>query len=209
MDIQFYGANCISLNYKTTRIVIDDNLAMLGKKTILKNGDVALFTSANEHELVVNPKILIDCPGEYEIADISIIGIPARAHMDVGKEHNATIYRISMNDISVLVSGHIYPELSEDLLEMIGTNDVLIVPVGGHGYTLDAKGALSIIKELEPKLVIPTHYSDESLAFPVPQADLSEALKDMAMEPKEITAKLKLKSVDLSDLTQLVVLETS
>jgi hypothetical protein len=34
--------------------------------------------------------------------------------------------------------GHIYPELSEDQLEQIGMVDILVVPVGNSGYTLDA-----------------------------------------------------------------------
>jgi hypothetical protein len=39
MDIQFYGANCVVLSDKNARVVIDDNLADLGAKTIAKAGD--------------------------------------------------------------------------------------------------------------------------------------------------------------------------
>ncbi|MEI9913625.1 MAG: hypothetical protein WDN66_01270 [Candidatus Saccharibacteria bacterium] len=36
MDVQFYGANCLVVGHKSTRIVIDDNLGELGKKSIIK-----------------------------------------------------------------------------------------------------------------------------------------------------------------------------
>lgn len=208
MDIQFYGANCISLSYKTTRIVIDDNLNELGKKSIIKATDVVLYTSESENKIDVEPKIIIDCPGEYEVADISIVGIPARAHIDEAKTHLNTMFKISTNDINILITGHIYPELNETQLELIGMNDVLIIPIGGNGYTLDPQGALKIIKEIEPRLVIPTHYAQTDLNYPVPQVSLEAALKELSMEPKERLAKLKLRPSELGDITQLVILET-
>jgi L-ascorbate metabolism protein UlaG (beta-lactamase superfamily) len=80
-------------------------------------------------------------------------------------------------------------------------------PVGGNGYTLDGVGALQVIKKLEPKLVIPTHYADKDLKYEVPQAELSEALKGLAMEPAETVPKIKVKPADLSDTAHLVLLE--
>ncbi len=207
MDFQFYGANCISISYKSARLVIDDNLKELGKKTVVNKDDVALFTSNNHQIAPVGTKMTIDNPGEYEVADFSITGIPARAHTGEEKTHDATMYKITANDISVLITGHIYPQFNDDQLETIGLIDVLIVPVGGHGYTLDPNGALTIVKELEPKLVIPTHFEDKSLNYPVPQIPLGDALKELAMEPRETLAKLKLKSTDLTDVTQLIVLQ--
>ncbi len=208
MDIQFYGANCLSLSYKTTRIVLDDNLKQLGKKNILRNGDVALYTTSSVGITDVEPRLIIDSPGEYEVSDISINGIEARAHTDESGTNQAVMYKISVADINLLITGHIFPELNDNQLEAVGMIDVLVIPVGGHGYTLDPKGALTIIKELEPKLIIPTHYDDKSLKFPVPQMSLAEALSELGMEPREPLSKLRLKAADLSEVTQLVVLKS-
>jgi L-ascorbate metabolism protein UlaG (beta-lactamase superfamily) len=147
-------------------------------------------------------------PGEYEVSDISIIGIPARSHLDEGGQA-ATMYKIVTNDTSILVTGHIYPELSERQLEAIGLVDVMAVPVGGAGYTLDPIGALKVVKAVEPKLLIPTHYAQKDLQYPVPQVELSAALHDLAMEPQETVTKLRVKPTELSDVTRLVVLEKS
>lgn len=207
MDIQFYGANCLTFTHRGTRIVIDDNLADLGAKGITKPDDVALYTGA--HGAANGAKLTFDSPGEYEVADTSVIGIPARAHIDEEGPRNATMFKLVVGETSVLITGHIYPELTENQLETIGIVDLLIVPVGGNGYTVDPAGALKLIKAIEPKLVVPTHYADKSFNFPVPQQDLANALKELAMEPKETVSKLKLKPSELSELTSLIILEKS
>jgi L-ascorbate metabolism protein UlaG (beta-lactamase superfamily) len=207
MDLQFYGANCISFTHKGSRIVIDDNLADLGAKSVTKPDDVALFTGP--HGEAGSARLTFDSPGEYEVSDVSVIGIAARAHIDEENTLNATMFKLVTGDVSVLVTGHIYPELTSDELEVIGIIDLLIVPVGGSGFTVDPVGALKLIKDIEPKLVVPTHYADTALKYTVPQQELSNALKELAMEPKETVSKLKLKHGELSDLTQLILLEKS
>ncbi len=206
MEIQFYGANCIRLSTKKAHITIDDNLAELGAKSVTKAGDSALFTLAH-HTPTADAKIIIDQPGEYEVSDVSIQGIAARAHTDEATQHTATMFKIVGEDIRVVIAGHMYPELTDQQLEAIGMVDVLIVPVGGNGYTLDSIGALKIIKKIAPKVVIPTHYAENGLNFAVPQQSLEEAIKGLAMEPKETLAKLKVKPGELADTTQLIILE--
>lgn len=208
MDIQYYGANCLVLSARGTRFVFDDNLADLGAKSVLKAGDVALFTGPHQ-PTSDDLKLSINQPGEYEVADVSIYGIPAQAHIDEPGSKNATMYKLVVGDLSVAVVGHIYPELSEAQLEKLGIVDVLFTPVGGNGYTLDPVGALKVMKAIDPKLVIPTHYDQKGINYPVTQQPLAEALKVLGLEPKETTSKLKLKASDLAEITQLIVLEKS
>lgn len=205
MDIQFHGANCVTIGTKLGHFVIDDNLEALGSKSITKPDSIALFTSPplkNPHA-----KLVIEDPGEYEVSEVSIFGIAARAHTDEVGQESATIYKVEYDDLRVVILGHIHPDLSEDHLEEIGTVDILITPVGGNGFTLDPLGALQVIKKIEPKLVIPTHYDDPKLQFPVPQQPLSEVLKGLSMEPKDTLTKFRPKPTDFSDTTQLIVLE--
>jgi L-ascorbate metabolism protein UlaG (beta-lactamase superfamily) len=208
MDMQFYGANCIVLSNKNNRVVIDDTLTTLGAKSVSKDGDISLFTG--EHQPVAaKSKIVIDMPGEYEASNVSIFGLQARAHMDEDGKKSAIIYKITWGDVRVLVTGHVFPKLTEADLESIGIIDVMFVPVGGSGYTLDATGAMQMIKQVEPKIVIPTHYNDANLKFEVPQGELESAIATMGMEPKERISKYQFKLADGSDTTQLVVLETT
>jgi L-ascorbate metabolism protein UlaG (beta-lactamase superfamily) len=192
------------------RVVIDDNLADLGAKSVTREGDIALFTGRHEGEEPAGVRMVVDSPGEYEVAQLSITGTPARAHMDEDeKSTGVTMYKLVLGDTSYVVTGHIYPSLTEDELEALGIVDVLFVPVGGNGYTLDPIGALKLIKAIEPKLVIPTHYADKGLQFEVPQQELEVAIKELGMEVKDRFPRLKLKPGELTVVTQLVVLEKS
>lgn len=208
MEFQYYGANCVRIIAKKASIIIDDNLSDLGLKEVTKSGEIALFTGVHGIPKA-ETKLSIDQPGEYEVSDISIQGIAARAHIDEEKQHNATIFKLMIDDIRIAVVGHVYPELSSNQLEALGTIDILVIPVGGNGYTLDGVGASHLIKEIEPKLIIPTHFDDPAIKYPVPQQPLEDALKGLGMEPGETIPKLKIKAGELSDLMQLVVLERS
>ncbi len=209
MEIEFFGANCFRIVAKKANLIVDDNLTELGAKSVTRPGDVVVFTMSPHPSVESEARIVIDQPGEYEVANISVQGVPARAHMDSEGKQTATIYKVVVDDIRVAIAGHIYPELTDDELEQIGTIDVLLIPVGGSGYTLDSTGALKIIKKIEPKIVVPSHYADSKLKFEVPQQDIEGALKDLAMEPKERLPKLKLKPAELLNIegTQLIVLE--
>jgi L-ascorbate metabolism protein UlaG (beta-lactamase superfamily) len=141
MDVQFYGANCVTITVGGARLVIDDSLADMGGKAVAKAGDVLLYTHAHGAP-AADAKLVIDRPGEYEVSDVSVYGIQAKAHIDEDKKRTATMYKFIAKDIRVLVTGHIASKLKESELESIGTVDVMIVPVGGNGYTLDPIGAL-------------------------------------------------------------------
>lgn len=205
MEFQYFGGNCIAISTKNARLVIDDNLAELGAKSITKTDDIALFTHLPAK--FPEARLVIADPGEYEVSEISIFAVPARAHIDEADKATATIYKIQYGDMRVAITGHIHPDISEDHLEELGAVDVLIIPVGGNGYTLDGIGALSVIKKIEPRIVIPTHYEDAKLSYPVPQQPLAEALKGLAMEAKDTLSKYKPKPADLAENTQLIILE--
>jgi len=205
VEIQYYGANCLKLTTKTATVIIDDNLAKLGLKSITKDDDISLQT--NLKVPVEKGRFLIDMPGEYEIAGVSIHGIAARAHMDDDKQKSAVIYTLTTGDARIAVLGHIFPELSDEQVEQIGRVDVAVVPVGDSGFTMDGIGALKVIKDIEPKVVIPVHYADKAIKYEVPQVELADGLKGLAMEPSETLPKYKPATAELTDTTKLIVLE--
>jgi len=205
MEFQYHGGNCITINTKKSRIVIDDNLKALGLKSITKPEDIAIFTTVPK----TNPKarLVISDPGEYEVSEVSIFGIPTKPHMDDNGKPSSTIYKLQYGEFRVGIVGHIDPNISEESIEELGAVDILFIPVGGNGYTLDGIGALSVIKKFDPKIVIPTHYADDKINYEVPQQELTEALKGLSMEPKETISKFKPKVIDFSEGLNLIVLD--
>lgn len=206
MELQFFGANCLRLSSRKATVVVDDNLAKLGLGNVTKPADISLRTSTLVPE---HPDAFFsaDLPGEYEISGAIIHGIAARAHMDEEGKQTAVIYTVEADDTKVCIIGHIFGDLTDEQVEQIGLVDVLVVPVGNNGYTLDGQGALNVIKKIEPKIVIPTHYADKDLKYEVPQVELTEALKPLGMEASQAVNKYKIKPADLSDTAHLVILE--
>lgn len=209
MEIQYHGANCISITTKKTNIIID-SLGDENGKSLIKKGDVALFTNKSDVRAVNEAKLVIDKPGEYEVADTSILGIPARSYKGEAKTFDNTIFKIENDELKLAVIGNVNPDLTDSQLELLGEVNVVVIPVGDHDVTLSGSDALSIIKNIEPFIVIPTHYASGKQKYSTPQASLSEALKELAMEPSETVPKVKLKSSNFNegDAIKLIVLES-
>lgn len=208
MELQFHGANCISIETKRAKVVVDDNLESVGLSSVSAKANIALYSQQRLKGKTGKDAFVIDGPGEYELSHVSVHAIPARAHTDEEGKHTATIYRIAADNIMLLTLGHIYPSLSDEQLEAIGMIDVLVLPIGGNGYTLDAEGAAKMVKKIEPKMVIPTHYEDKGVKYEVPQNELDPFLKELGMEAHK-EEKLKLKNGTLPEVMTLYQLSRS
>jgi len=206
MELEYKGANCIVLKTKQATLVVDPNIAAQG----LKNQDgKAVVQLATQPAMGVTPSdaLLLDGPGEYEVSNISVRGVPVRLQTDTPEEGNrGTMYRIDTGEVALAVLGHCSTPLSEDQLEQLGVVDIVVVPVGGNGYTLDAHSAVQVVRQLDPKLVIPTHYADSEVAYEVPQMDLEPFVKELAATPEE-TQKLKIKGQITNETLGLVILQ--
>lgn len=193
-EIEYKGGNGVVLSTKKASIIVDPKTSLVGLKDLNVKDAIELATEARFAINSETAKLLIEGPGEYGVGDFDIRGIAAQRHLDAETEPKiSTIYRIDTGEIRVAVIGNIYEKLSEDQLEEIGVVDVVIIPVGGGGYTLDPEGASSLVRAIDPKAVIPVHYNDSALKYEVPQAELDEFVKALGA-PVEETAKYKLKN---------------
>lgn len=196
MEITYHGANCLRLSAKGISLLVDPSA---GTKT---QADVLLYSVPAAAP--PTDAFIIDGPGEYEIKGALVTGIPARQHVD--EQAACTIYLAQLDGVSVAVLPNIGPKLSDSQLEELGQVDVLAVPVGGHGLTLDAAGAVEIVSQVEPKYVIPTHYDDGKTKYPAPQEKLDPFLNEIGSRPEPV-AKLRVTPAELPLETTLVVLK--
>lgn len=194
-EIEYKGANTVIISTKKGTIVSDPKLSLVGLKDANTKEAIELCTEARFDTANENARLNIEGPGEYGIADFDIHGIAAQRHLDSEADPKAsTMYRIEAGDFRVALLGNIYEKLSEEQLEEIGVTDILIIPVGGNGYTLDATGAANLTRQIDPKIIIPIHYEDSALKYEVPQGDFETFAKELG-GPVEETAKLKLKTL--------------
>ena len=176
MEIEFFGANCFKIKTKNVVIVVDDNLNQLGAKSIVSDKSVLFYTNKGlvDAKSVSVSRLMIDSPGEYEVGDVTVTGMQVRAHMDSGDEMTSAVFQFRADSQTITVMGHVHPDISSEVTEFVSGTDVLIVPVGGNGYTLDPVGAAKVIKKTEPGVIIPSHYKIKGLDYEVPAQELSE-----------------------------------
>ncbi|MDR3125722.1 MAG: MBL fold metallo-hydrolase [Candidatus Nomurabacteria bacterium] len=195
MEIDFRGANSVVVKSKAGTIVTDptDNVKV---NEINNDGVITIVTQ--DDFIPKKASFVINMPGEYEHNDISIIGMPMQRHIDPDGKVGVA-YRLVLDGVRIAVLGHILAPISDDDLEALGVVDVLILPVGGGGYTLDAKDAAAITRQIGPKVVIPTHYEDKDIKYEVPQEPVEAFIKEIGGNYEKVDS-LKLKNGALPEV---------
>ncbi len=194
-DIEYKGANTVVIASKKATIVTDPKLSVVGLKDVAIKDAIELATEARFTIDNQDARLEVEGPGEYGVADFDIKGIAAQRHIDSDKtEQLATIYRIEIGDVRIGLLGNIDPNLSDAQLEELGVIDILILPVGGGGYTLDSTSATGLVRKIDPKVVIPVHYADDALKYEAPQDKLDLFLSELSA-PVEETTKYKVKQL--------------
>lgn len=193
-EIEYKGGNGVVISSKKASIVADPKTSLVGIKDLNVKDAIELATEARFALNGEDAKLVIEGPGEYGIADFDISGVAAQRHLDAETDPKiSTMYRIETGDIRTALIGNIYEKISEDQLEALGVIDVLIIPVGGGGYTLDATGAATLVRQISPKVVVPVHYADGTLKYEVPQGDVDTFVTELGAQVEE-APKLKLKA---------------
>lgn len=205
-DIEYKGGNTVILSTKKATLIVDPKLSLVGLKDMPTKDAIELATEPRFALRSSDARLSIEGPGEYEISDFSIRGTAAQRHIDTeADERIATIYRIEVGDVRIGLLGNIAPKLSEDQLEELGVLDILILPVGGNGYTLDATSAATIVRQVDPKVVIPVHYQDGALKYEVPQDMIETFTKELAAPVEAVGAKYKVKAASSLPQTLTVI----
>lgn len=207
-EIEYKGGNAVIISTKKATLVTDPKLSLIGEKDIAVKGGIELATESRFLTGSDDFALSISYPGSYEVSDFSINGFAEVRHLDDAKDgKNAVVYNIEVSGVKIGLLGNVGPEISDDQMENLGVLDILILPVGGNGYTLDATSAAKIARNSDAKVIIPIHYADDSLKYEVPQGDLDTFIKEMGLEVEK-TSKFKVKSASaLPEKATIVHLE--
>jgi L-ascorbate metabolism protein UlaG (beta-lactamase superfamily) len=135
-------------------------------------------------------------PGEYEHSGVTVQGFLTKSGYALGKseEHAMnTVYAVSLEGMTLVHLGALNdPMLSQEAREAIDEIDVLFLPVGGDGV-LDAAKAAKLAVTLEPRIIIPMHWS--GMGEP---KSLEAYLKEEGGESEKVD-KLTLKKKDAAE----------
>jgi len=194
-ELEYKGGNTVVIATKKASLVTDPRQSVVGLKDLVVKNAIELATEARFALDSETARLSLEGPGDYEVADFSIRGIAAQRHLDAETDELvATIYRIEIGEVRLALIGNIFGKLSEEQLETLGVVDIVIIPVGGGGYTLDGTAAAALVRLIGPKVVIPVHYADKALKYEVPQDELATFIGELGA-PVETVPKYKVKSM--------------
>jgi L-ascorbate metabolism protein UlaG (beta-lactamase superfamily) len=203
MVITHHGGQCFKVTLGDLTLVFDP----ISKKGTLPGvrfgADIALISRNHpdmngSEEVTYGDKVpfVIQGPGEYEYKGITVQGFLTKSKYGLGKgedEAMNTVYAVKLEGMTLVHLGALSdaalpPEAKEGIDEI----DILFVPVGGDGV-LDAASAAKLATMLEPRLVIPMHWS----GMGAPKA-LDAYIKEEGGKIEK-TDKLTLKKKDVLD----------
>jgi len=152
--------------------------------------------------------MVINVAGEYETGGISVFGVESWHDDKEGVLRGANlIFTVLMDGVSICHLGDLGHKLTDEQVGRIGEVDVLLCPVGGY-YTIDAKTAVEVMNQLEPKIFIPMHYRTplhHANQF-ADVAPIESFFNEYGIAPQPIK-KLDVQKARLPEETEIVVLE--
>jgi len=91
--------------------------------------------------------------------DVLIYNVPVhqRGVPNYATSLKGAAFVIEVDGLCILHSGDISDPYNEDQLQLIGHVDIILQVIGGI-YTIGPEGALKIVEQLKPKIVIPMHF---------------------------------------------------
>jgi len=199
MTISWYGEACFLLEAGGVRILTDPPSSDTGLAAPRLKADILILSKPADVPGASSEAFVITDPGEYEIKDVSVQGVSVPIK---NKPH--TVYLIEMDGIKIAHLGYLAEELSSEQLEALKDPDIIILPVGGEDV-LDTEAAAKVIKEVEPRLVVPSLFSVKGLKRKA--APLSEFMKEVSAK-EQPQPKLTIKKKDLDpETTKIFPLE--
>ena len=209
MEISWLGHSCFRIRTKQATAVTDP--VSPGKGYSLGKISANMVTVSHDHPghsfsdgILDNPRVL-NRPGEYEIASLLAIGIRSFHDNEGGSLRGKnTIFIIEAEELSICHLGDLGSHLTSSQVEEIGKVDILMIPVGG-GSTINASEASVIVRQIEPKIVLPMHY--KTSLFQDTLEPVESFLKEMGVTDSAPKLKLSVNKNTLPLITQIVVLE--
>ena len=212
MKVKWLGhASFLITSEDGTRIITDPYATGMGISygDIKENADIV--TVSHDHgdhnnaaAVSGNPQV-VKGAGVQEAKGIQFKGIATFHDETQGSERGPnTIFCFSVDGVTLCHLGDLGHQLSDEQAAEIGDLDILMAPVGGF-FTIDAAAATQIVAKLQPRVVIPMHYSTDKCAYPI--SGVEDFLKGKADVKKKDASEAEFSKGDLPSPIEIVVLK--
>ena len=114
---------------------------------------------------------IISKPGSTIVKGITFKGIETYHDAEEGSTRGKNVvFCMSIDSVRICHLGDLGQMPTPIQAEHIGSVDILMIPVGGH-FTIDAEEADRVIDLLHSKIVIPIHFRNDKVNFPIAPVD--------------------------------------
>jgi len=208
MEITWLGHSCFRLKGKQATVITDPFSPAIGYTLGKVTADIVTVSHPHPGHSYIQgvasePRVL-KSPGEYESGGVLTVGVHTFHDNEKGVQRGKnTVFVIDVDDVMICHLGDLGHILTAEQVAEIDGVDVLLIPVGGAS-TIDAVQAAQIVRQLEPKIVIPMHYKTEAEKKDLETAD--RFLKEMGVKEAIAQPKLSVNKSSLPLTMQVVVL---
>ena len=208
MEITWLGHSCFKLKGKQATVITDPFSPATGYTLGKVTADIVTVSHPHPGHSYVQgvadePRVL-KSPGEYESAGVLTVGVHTYHDNEKGAQRGKnTAFVIDVDDVMICHLGDLGHVLTAEQVAEINGVDVLLIPVGNVS-TIGAVQAAQIVRQLEPKIVIPMHYKTEA-----EKKDLETAarfLKEMGVKEAIAQPKLLVNKSSMPLTMQVVML---
>lgn len=170
LSVKWLGHTCFLFSSGKTRILVNPfrTIGCTAKYRAPKvEAGLVLISSQLLDEGAIDglpgkPRLIYE-PGVYRFNGIQIQGINTLHDRVNGRRFgNNVVWRWQQAGINILHMGGIASPITLEQKILMGRPDVLLIPVGGGVKAYNPTEAKAAIQQLNPKLIIPTHYSTQA-----------------------------------------------
>jgi L-ascorbate metabolism protein UlaG (beta-lactamase superfamily) len=170
--------------------------------------DVILASSRllDEGAPVASGKFLVT-PGSYRVAGLAIEGVAAPHDRFGGRRFGqSTLWRWTQGGLNIAHIGGTAAQLRPEDKVLLGRPDLLIIGVGGGAKVYDGAEAAVVVKDLQPRRVIPVQYVGGKTPADCDQGSLQPFLQALGGTPVQKPGRSVRLGSPLSEATQVLVL---
>lgn len=211
MKIKWWGHSCFEIKNQKTIVTDPHPGTSIGLPKPQPKADLALIShdhyDHNATDTIKTEPTLVKKRGNKKIKGTQITAIETYHDKKNGKRRGKNlIFKFTIKNKTLTHLGDLGHLLEKNKIKKIKETNILFIPIGGN-FTINAKEATELIKEIEPNIAIPMHYKIKGLNVPIDnerkfirQNKEIEKVNNPYQVPKELPEPTKTKILEPSFL---------
>jgi L-ascorbate metabolism protein UlaG (beta-lactamase superfamily) len=203
MEIRWLGNSTFEVKSSVGVVVVDHQGDIPPTSELEDENTVFVYSQGERSSHPASDIQVLAGPGEYEIGGLSVRGVATPADDPAISHDINTVYVVDADGLQVATLGNPGSQPSAQSVQQISKVDILIINTDSQG--LEPEDLSTVIRNLEPKMVVPSGYDSDAGK---PSASMQRLLTELGVKEFEATSKLTVTKSGLPDERAIVVLQS-